>query len=89
MNVREAIAQAKHHAGDVFSDENMFNLGVEEVERDGEFWRITLGLSRPWDKQKSMFSTAIAEDKPINRSYHVFTIADKDGEVINVRLRDK
>ena len=89
MNVKEAIARAKTYAGDVFSDENMSDLGVEEVEREGEIWRITLGLSRPWDKPRRIIPAAPPDDKPASRSYHVFTIADESGDMINVRLRDK
>ena len=47
MDVKQAIASAKRHARDMFDDEQMSNLGVEEVGRDGDVWRITLGPSRP------------------------------------------
>ena len=33
--------------------------------------------------------SSTTNEKPVNRSYHVFTISDKDGEMLNVRLRDK
>ena len=89
MDVKQAIASAKSHARDIFDDEQFSNLGVEEVDRDGDLWRITLGLSRPWDRMKPAFAVLASDEKPAHRSYHVFTIADKDGELISARLRDR
>ena len=89
MNVKEAIGFAKQHARDVFADESMSDLGVEEVEHDGEYWRITLGLSRPWDRTKPASTAILGEEKPPNRSYHVFTVSDKDGSLINTKLRNQ
>lgn len=89
MNVKEAIGFAKQHARDVFDKESMSDLGVEEVERDGDYWRITLGLSRPWDRTRPAFAAIIGEEKPPNRSYHVFTLSDKNGALINTKLRDR
>lgn len=89
MNVKEAIGFAKQHARDVFADENMSDLGVEEVDHEGEDWRITLGLSRPWDRTRPIFAAVANEEKPPKRSYHVFTISDRDGSLINTRLRER
>ncbi len=61
MNVKEAIGFAKQHARDVFDKESMSDLGVEEVERDGDYWRITLGLSRPWDRTRPAFAAIIGK----------------------------
>jgi hypothetical protein len=49
MNVREAIATAKQYTRGVFAEEEIADLGLEEVVRDDEHgvWRITVGFSRP------------------------------------------
>lgn len=89
MNIKQAIAQAKLFARDIFESENMSNLGVEEVSREGDVWHITLGLSRPWDRVKPAFAVTAGDEKPVNRSYHVFQVSDKDGTLISARLRDR
>lgn len=88
MDVKQVIASAKRHALDVFDEEQISNLGVEEVDREGDLWRITLGLSRPWDRTRPAFVAMVGEEKPARRSYHVFTIDDKDGGLVSARLRD-
>jgi hypothetical protein len=46
MKVREAVAAAKAHIQELFSDEQIANLGLEEVEFDGaaKTWTVELGF---------------------------------------------
>jgi hypothetical protein len=49
MDVKEAVATAKKYVGELFTQEGITNLGLEEIEFDeqaGE-WRVTVGFSRP------------------------------------------
>lgn len=85
MDVKQAIAAAKAYAEDVFSGENVADVGVEEVEKEDGVWRITLGLSRPWDQGAgSMFGPRFPP-----RTYHVFSVSDATGEVSGFRLRER
>jgi hypothetical protein len=88
MDVKEAVAKAKEHIALLFADENISNVGLEEVEHDQAFdeWKITIGFSRPWDVPRNAF-TALAGAGP-HRSYKVVRIASKSGTVVSVKNRD-
>ena len=85
MDVREAVQKAKEYLSDLFSDEELFNVGLEEVDFDGVAWRITLGFSRSWDR-KGPLVAAIAESRP-ERSYKVLRIIDETGAVESLKDR--
>jgi hypothetical protein len=87
MDVKEAVATAKKYVGELFAQEGITNLGLEEVEfneQAGE-WRVTVGFSRPWDGV-GIFAS-VAQPNP-RRSYKVVRISDGTGTVTSVRDRD-
>ena len=86
MDVKQVIAAAKTYANEVFSGENIADLGVEEVEKEGDVWRITLGLSRPWD---NVGPKTVFDPRSPSRTYHVFSVSDRTGEVSGFRLRER
>ena len=69
MEVKEAVLTAKRYVADVFADEVVTDVGLEEVEFDEEsdVWVVTIGFSRPWD-QKQGLGGALAGQRPA-RSY--------------------
>lgn len=86
VDVKQAIAAAKAYANHVFSDENVANVGVEEVEKEDGIWRITLGLSRPWHEAGA---ASLFDPRAPQRTYHVFSVSDQTGEVSGFRLRER
>jgi hypothetical protein len=86
MDVKAAVALAKNHITDLFAQEGLTNLGLEEVEYDEarEQWRITVGFSRRWDHPGggTLFTT-----DGITRTYKV-VIIDKDGKAMSVKNRE-
>lgn len=42
-----AIEKAKEAIRDIYSNENLSNVEVEELEFDSENWLITVGFTRP------------------------------------------
>ena len=52
MDVKQAIRRAKDYVEDVYADEDIFNLGLEEARfsESENSWIITVGFSRPWNK---------------------------------------
>ena len=55
MDAKEAIAAAKTYVSEVYADEQITNLGLEEVEHlmtDGN-WIVTLSFSRPWNTPRT------------------------------------
>ena len=52
MDVKEAAKLAKEYVADLFAEEEIGNVGLEEIElaADRRYWEVTVGFSRPWDQ---------------------------------------
>jgi hypothetical protein len=89
MDVKEAVSSAKHHLSNLYSEEKIANLGLEEVEYDDQnnIWHVTLGFSRPWETPRNIL-TALGQEVQPPRTYKVVRITDKDGRVLSVKNRD-
>ncbi len=85
MDVKEAVVRAKTYVADLFADEGVRELGLEEVEFDdvGHAWNITVGFTRVWAKPENPFAMAFSP-----RSYKVVSLRDDDGRVVSVRHRE-
>jgi hypothetical protein len=91
MKVREAVAAAKAHIQELFSDEQIANLGLEEVEFDeaAKTWTVTLGFSRPWDKPVGPLANLTPlELRPWRRDYKIIQISDATGNLISMKNRE-
>lgn len=97
MDVKEAARTAREYITDLFADENVKHVGLEEVEFDdlSKVWHITIGFSRPWELPEDLpslpFSSLLDELKkppPLTqRSYKIVRVRDHDGQVISVMNR--
>ena len=87
MDVRQAARTAKEYIVDLFADEQITNVGLEEVvfEDMSNNWKITIGFSRPWDR-KNALAVALADPRSA-RSYKVIRIDDDDGRVVSLTDR--
>lgn len=91
MDVKTAVAMAKKEISDLFEDEGIRNLGLEEVEfeDEGGTWRVTLGFSRPWDTAApgslAALAGAIAANSQSRRTYKLVLIDDARQKVLSVR----
>ena len=83
MEAKDAVQAAKNYVTELFADERVVDLGLEEIEmgQDG-CWRITVGFSRAWDR--SVHSVLSGNG---TRSYKVLRVSDSDGRVLSVRDR--
>ena len=81
VDVKLATKTAKEYVVDLFADEQIDHVGLEEVRFDqsSDVWEITIGFSRPWDRGP----LKILPD-PAQRSYKVVRINDTDGRVMSV-----
>ncbi|MGE0259698.1 MAG: hypothetical protein AB7H71_08870 [Alphaproteobacteria bacterium] len=84
MEVREAVALAKRYVGELFVDEPIGELGLEEVEFDESSgtWLITIGFLRNWSRG------GIEAFAPKKRDYKVVRILDADKKMISVKNRE-
>ena len=87
MDVKEAAKLAKEYVADLFADEAINNVGLEEIELgpDCRFWVVTVGFSRPWDH--GGLATITVGQKGLRRSYKVLRIDNHSGNVESVKDR--
>jgi hypothetical protein len=91
MDVKEAIAAAKTYLKDIYAEEEVTNLGLEEVEHIAQagVWAVTLSFSRPWNTPRTRAQEVLENlgaVSPLKRSFKVVTIAD-DGTVLSMKDR--
>ena len=82
MEVKEAVRSAKAFVSDLFADERILHVGLEEVkfnEQQG-IWEITIGFYRPWNRSLQLPNLD-------ERSYKIVHIKDEDGQVVSVTHR--
>ena len=93
MDVKDAIKLAKDYVSEVFAEEQVTNLGLDETEYDPAAgrWYITVGFSRPWNTPRTR-AQEILENmgavSSLRRSYKVIVISD-DGKVLSMKKRSK
>ena len=85
MDVKQAVAAAKQHIAELFANEGVADLGLEEVDYDDarEEWRITVGFARRWDLMRSI---RLIDPAP-RRTYKIVVI-DQTGKALSVKNRE-
>ncbi len=88
MDVKEAVRTAKDYLADLYIDEEIVNVGLEEVryDYDTDKWHITIGFSRPWDRRNPLVGRLRDAGRP-DRSYKEICINDTDGRVESLKVR--
>jgi hypothetical protein len=88
MQVKEAVSAAKTYVADLFSDEHVKNIGLEEVEFDegAGVWNITVGFSRPWDDENPI-TAQFRFSQQMKRDYKIVRISDGEQKVLSIKSR--
>ena len=84
MNAKEAINAAKSAFRDLFADEGIYDLGLEEVVYDDhtDVWHLTMGFYRVLSTNP--LGVQIFSD----RIYKVVSLSGRDGALLSVKNRD-
>ena len=93
MDTLEAIAAAKKYIHDVYADEQLTNIGLEEVEhiKSAGNWIITVAFSRPWNTPRTRAQEVLENLGAVSglkRSYKTITMTD-DGTVLSMKNCDR
>jgi hypothetical protein len=93
MDEMEAVAAAKKFVNEIYADEKVTNLGLEEIEYMATRgnWVVTLGFSRPWNTPRTRAQEVLENLGAVSsprRSYKVVTIAE-DGTILSMKNRAK
>ena len=91
MDMKEAIASAKHYVQELYADEGITNLGLEEVELapSGDGWLVTVAFSRPWNTPRTRAQELLENlgaSPGLRRSYKVVTLGPGGG-LISIKDR--
>ncbi len=86
MDVKEAVQTAKNYVAELFTDETIENIGLEEVEFNdtSNNWEVTIGFSRPW--QTNILAGALSNTHQ-TRSYKLVCVKDDSGQVLSLTDR--
>lgn len=91
MDVKQAIAAAKSYIAEVYADEGVANLGLEETELDPaqDVWRITLSFSRPWNTPRTRAQEVLESLGAVStlRRSHKTVVVAPDGSVLSMKDR--
>lgn len=91
INIEKAVKSARDFASLLYSEGELRELRVEEIEssEDETKWFITLGWVEPAVQQLGGFAgLANARIEPLPRVYKVFTINAETGHVESMKMRD-
>ena len=86
MDVKLAVQTAKEHVAEIFADEPIENVGLEEVEFDelNKVWAVTIGFTRFWGRPRDNIFRALGTA----RDFKIVRIEDESGRVQSVKHRD-
>jgi len=96
MDVKEAVQTAKAHIADLYADESIRHIGLEEVAFDDEVdaWKVTIGFFREWGQRNNpTFSDALSALPGArnpdwrNRSFKVVRIDNETGKISSMTHR--
>lgn len=93
IDVKQAVEAATAYARQLFPDEELRHLRVEEVElsSDEQVWNITLGWVEPAvreNKGSLLLSTGTGELQKLPRVYKVFRVEAETGTVHGMKMRE-
>lgn len=95
VEVKAAVGIAKGHIRDLYAEEHLENIGLEEVvyDDDTDCWRVTIGFLRVWATAhpKTMGETWGTQRSPGlggRREYKVVSVSDEDGALQSVEIRE-
>lgn len=90
MDVKEAVKTALQYVTDLFANEQLSNVGLEEVVFDeaANAWDVTVGFSRPWDHPKPGPFGGLITSGP-HRQYKIVRVKATTGQVESVRIREE
>lgn len=84
MEAREAVELAKTHVREMFEAEPIKEVGLEEIELQGDCWSVTIGFTRDWPTSTGIIRSLGGS----GRTYKIVRISDETGSVESLRHRE-
>jgi hypothetical protein len=90
MEVKEAARLAKQYVSDLFAEEGITGIALEEVDfdHDANAWKVTIGFMQPAHARNRLDATTASPWlRALERSYKVVRINDDNGGIESVMDR--
>ncbi len=87
LDVQEAIRKARSKFGEIFQEEPITDIGLEEVEHESNTWKITIGFNRV-SKTPTNSVIAMMTQSSAQRYFKIVTISDADGSLVSIKNRE-
>ena len=91
MVATEAVQAAKDYILELFQDEKIARVGLEELEfrATDEMWEVTIGFERLWhsDSPARLGTVLLAPPTKPHRTYKTVCVRD-DGTIVSLKHRD-
>lgn len=94
MDVKDAVRLAKAYVREVFAEEDILDVGLEETHFDeaAARWTITIGFRRPFERKRtkskdspSIYGMPWPHESYENRWYKSVVIDSEAGQVLSMR----
>lgn len=87
MNVSQAVRKAKDYVGELYADEGISRIGLEEIRFDEGTWAVTIGFVRSFNDQPAgQLATALRND-PRRRIYKIVRINPDTHDIVAMTHR--
>lgn len=91
MEMKQAVLRAKRAILDLFGDEDIDEIGLEEIEFDPveAVWNITIGFRRPWSRSPRTENKLVGDmfSNYGERWYKTVRLSDTDEKLLSVKDR--
>jgi hypothetical protein len=90
VSVKSAVNAAIDYVNDLYTDRNLRDLMLEEVEfsEGANQWLVTVGFSLPETKEESTsLITPSRTNRALSRRYKIIKIDAKTGEPVSMKIR--
>ena len=85
MDVKEAVKTAKDYISEIYADEQINSIGLEEVKFESGLqgrWDVTIGFFRSFAGESETHMALVLQRDPRRRIYKIVRINDADGRVV-------
>jgi hypothetical protein len=85
MDIKGAVRIAKEFVQELFADEGISNLSLEEIEHIKNHWNVTIGFDRPISGSPNALTQMTGQISI--RQYRVVSLRES-GEVVSAKIRE-
>lgn len=87
VDIKKAVRLALDYVRELYSDERILDLGLEEVKSTDDTWIVTVGFSRPWNRRKEIVDLPFVNAVDRLRDYRTVTIDAGSGAFKSMEIR--